>query len=866
MPSCSHCSRVNPTDALFCYHDGSPLGEAALALARLRRFPNPFVFPSGRSVGSFDELVLACLDDWPVAIDLFRDGTLAAFLSGLDRPDLAFAASQAARFPDSERGLDDLLRQLPSGVLQPARLHVQPTYLDLGQLRVGQDEHTAVLVANHGMGLLHGTITTDVPWLSVGEHEGASSRHFRCLTDTTIPFRIHGKALRAHDRPQVGRLLLDSNGGTTILEVRLFVPALPFAAGVLAGARTPRQLADLARVAVRESVRHFESGAVARWYADNGWTYPVDGEPATGVAAVQQFFDALGLTRAPDVQLSETAITLTASPGEAVQRTLRLSTREKRPIYARAISDQPWLIVRGIDLDGSAADIHLSVPVVPGDVGQTLHAQLTILGNGRQRFTIPVSLQVRADVRVTSGLPEWLPAPIPQVLAPAPLPPPPPPPRIRRRMLAPIGLGILLGVAGLVLALVIPPSREQSAPPPPTAVVCAKSLPVTGEQAPPPDAPEMHRVESPTRPPERDIRPRETEQPRGPRDATVQEFRLRPIEVVFCIDTTGSMGELLLGAKQKVWAMCNQIAGGRPVPELHVGLVAYRDRGDSYVTKLTPLTRDLDRVYAELNALSASGGGDVPESVNQALDEAINQIHWSSDPKTLRIVFLVGDAPPHVDYADDVKYPETCKRAVEKGIFINTIQCGTDPACRRHWVDIAARAKGEYVAIAQTGGVVALTTPMDGPLADLGRQLLDTALVYGTAREKKQGERTLADARRLTGPAAADRTAFVAKSKRLGPPDLLEAVLAKRVTLEDVPVAELPAAMKGMKRLAERREYLDKVATQRQALFEQVLDLEKERAATLQEMQARKGRGKDAFDSKVLEVLRQQAKRFDIAY
>src|SRR4051794_6136845 len=148
------------------------------------------------------------------------------------------------------------------------------------------------------------------------------------------------------------------------------------------------------------------------------------------------------------------------------------------------------------------------------------------------------------------------------------------------------------------------------------------------------------------------------------------------VEVVFCLDTTGSMGGLIDGAKQKVWAICNQIAGGKPTPDLRVGLVAYRDRGDDYVTKVTDLTGDLDAVHGELKKFTANGGGDAPESVNQALDDAVNKVKWSTDKRTLRIIFLVGDAPPHMDYKDDVKYPDTCKRAVEKGILVNTIQCG----------------------------------------------------------------------------------------------------------------------------------------------------------------------------------------------
>src|SRR3954447_11723759 len=168
------------------------------------------------------------------------------------------------------------------------------------------------------------------------------------------------------------------------------------------------------------------------------------------------------------------------------------------------------------------------------------------------------------------------------------------------------------------------------------------------------------------------------------------------VEVVFCLDTTGSMGGLIEGAKQKIWAICNQVASGKPTPDLKVGLVAYRDRGDAYVTRVIDLTDDLDEVHKHLMGFKAEGGGDEPESVNQALDDAVNKVKWSADKKALRIIFLVGDAAPHMDYKDDVKYPVTCKRACEKGILINTIQCGSSAECMKHWKDICAKAEGSY--------------------------------------------------------------------------------------------------------------------------------------------------------------------------
>lgn len=124
------------------------------------------------------------------------------------------------------------------------------------------------------------------------------------------------------------------------------------------------------------------------------------------------------------------------------------------------------------------------------------------------------------------------------------------------------------------------------------------------------------------------------------------------IEVCFVLDTTGSMSGLIEGAKQKIWSIANEMISAKPTPELKLGLIGYRDQGDSYIVKSFPLTDDIDAIYGNLRGFSAEGGGDSPESVNEALAAAINQMSWSKDRDVLKIIFLVGDAPPHMDYAN----------------------------------------------------------------------------------------------------------------------------------------------------------------------------------------------------------------------
>jgi Mg-chelatase subunit ChlD len=354
-------------------------------------------------------------------------------------------------------------------------------------------------------------------------------------------------------------------------------------------------------------------------------------------------------------------------------------------------------------------------------------------------------------------------------------------------------------------------------------------------------------------------------------DAKPQAKKAKPkIEVVFCLDTTGSMGGLIQGAKDKIWAISNQIAGGKPAPDLKIGLVGYRDRGDSYVTKIVELTDDLDAIHGKLREFQANGGGDAPESVNQALDEAVNKIQWSTDKKTLRIIFLVGDAPPHMDYADDVKYPVTCKKACEKGIIVNTIQCGGDGECQKHWKEICKLAEGSYAQIAQTGGVVAVATPFDKDLADINAEMARTTLVYGGRREQAEGMVKLRIAGALPAPAAADRAAFAAKDGKAAAYDLLDAVKSGKVKLDEVKKDELPEQMQKMD-AKERKAYLEKLEKRRAELNKKALELDKKRGKYIKEELAKRAKNegkdaKDSFDNQVLESLRKQAKKYDIDY
>jgi Mg-chelatase subunit ChlD len=138
------------------------------------------------------------------------------------------------------------------------------------------------------------------------------------------------------------------------------------------------------------------------------------------------------------------------------------------------------------------------------------------------------------------------------------------------------------------------------------------------------------------------------------------------LDLVFLVDATGSMGDEIDKLKSSLRSITEEVARLPSHPDLCLGLVAYRDRGDDFFVRSHDLTNDVNAFQGELNALQAGGGGDEPEAMNEALHEAVHHISWRGD-QTTRLVVLVADAPPHLDYGGP-QYDDDMLAALGKGI------------------------------------------------------------------------------------------------------------------------------------------------------------------------------------------------------
>ncbi len=345
------------------------------------------------------------------------------------------------------------------------------------------------------------------------------------------------------------------------------------------------------------------------------------------------------------------------------------------------------------------------------------------------------------------------------------------------------------------------------------------------------------------------------------------------VDVVFVLDTTGSMSGLIQTAKEKIWSIATTMASAQPTPEIRIGLVAYRDRDDHYVTKVVDLSDDLDSVYAALMDFEADGGGDTPESVNKALYDAVNNISWSQGSQAYQVVFLVGDAPPHMDYQGEMQYPEIIAAAKKKGIVINTIQCGDIPTTAGSWTQIANLGDGKFFQVEQAGSAVALATPFDTEIAELSARLDDTRLYFGTEEEKERMASKVAATDKLHAVASVETRARRAtfnvaaggKANLLGRNELVDGVSSGTIKLDELDEAELPASMVAMAP-EEQEAYVAELADERTKLKRQIRELADDRDDYLNKKVEEAGGYKDSLDQKIYDAVAEQAGEAGLEY
>lgn len=182
---------------------------------------------------------------------------------------------------------------------------------------------------------------------------------------------------------------------------------------------------------------------------------------------------------------------------------------------------------------------------------------------------------------------------------------------------------------------------------------------------------------------------------KGERPSSAGRFQTSSaLDVVLMFDTTGSMYGFLEEVRRELSRLASEVRDS--VPHARVGVIAYGDYCDQYVTKVLDLTDNFDAVSDFVRSVEPTGGGDAPEAVEDALHQA-NRLGWRLGSS--RAVVLVGDAPPHgvEDRIHHYDYKAETDVLGQKGVRVYATQCGGDKTTERVFRWMAGQTRGTYL-------------------------------------------------------------------------------------------------------------------------------------------------------------------------
>lgn len=341
------------------------------------------------------------------------------------------------------------------------------------------------------------------------------------------------------------------------------------------------------------------------------------------------------------------------------------------------------------------------------------------------------------------------------------------------------------------------------------------------------------------------------------------------VDVAILLDTSNSMDGLISQAKSQLWTIVQQFAKAKKdgqTPVLRVALFEYGNThlpaSEGYIRQVMPLTDDLDKLSESLFGLTTSGGD---EYCGQVIQEAVKRLDWSKEPNGYKAIFIAGNEPFSQGSVD---YHAACKQAIEKGVVVNTIHCGTSQeGIAGGWQEGAKLAEGEFFNIDQDRTVVQIDCPQDKIIIKLNDELNRTYLWYGSQSQQESywanqiaQDKNAAAAGGAIASSRAIAKASSAYSNRSR--DLIDSYSEDRAIISRVKSEELPKELQSLGP-KEREAYVQKMAEKRADIQKQIGQLAAEREQFLTKERARLA-GTDASktfgDAAVVVIQKQLAK------
>jgi len=178
--------------------------------------------------------------------------------------------------------------------------------------------------------------------------------------------------------------------------------------------------------------------------------------------------------------------------------------------------------------------------------------------------------------------------------------------------------------------------------------------------------------------------------------------RTDAIQIMFVIDTTGSMGDEINYIKAEIADTISRVKSDNDNVYIELALMVYRDSNDAYVTRYSDFTTDIDAQQSYLSNQSAGGGGDFEEAVDVALSQAALK-QWSSSTNT-KILIHVADAPAHD--SDIAAWNSAVYDLAAKGVHIITVaSSGINKKTEYFFRNQSLITNGSYVYLTDDSGI-----------------------------------------------------------------------------------------------------------------------------------------------------------------
>lgn len=218
-----------------------------------------------------------------------------------------------------------------------------------------------------------------------------------------------------------------------------------------------------------------------------------------------------------------------------------------------------------------------------------------------------------------------------------------------------------------------------------------------------------------------------------------------PLDIVFVIDISGSTGGILASVRGKFWEIQNEVSRLTPTPKYRLGIVCMGrpsfKKENNYVSIITDLTEDIDAAaspFFEIKDVTAPGN----YFMGHALDVAVNDLAWSTDPDAIRLMFVAGNGKPSAGPG----FKRAVQNAKDKGIVMHSLYFLTynNPDEQADWNAMATATGGTFSTIGLKESAIVLEKPYDGELLREASHMINTSYVYygpnGLARYEMQAD------------------------------------------------------------------------------------------------------------------------------